>query len=201
MYKKHACFIGGTVGDGLFTKRMVERSIKLIEINEDIRAVLKTVDDPELIDVSVYDLGMVGGAIVEKGNVLVTMIPTFAGCPALHIIERDVKHAVESIEWVKKCEVEFSYKTLWTTESITEHGKKQLKKLGIAPPPENFEEGKEWTVNCPYCDSEYTSMENVFGPTACRSILYCMDCRNPFEAMKPVLKQEIPSFTKKPTLN
>lgn len=119
------------------------------------------------------------------------MVPTFAGCPALDIIERDVKHAIEELSWVNNCDVHFSFDILWTTDQITDRGKSQLKKLGIAPPPKDYEEGKEWTVNCPYCDSSYTSMENVFGPTACRSILYCMDCRNPFEAMKPVLKQEI----------
>src|SRR5699024_1959247 len=124
---------------------------------------LKHVDEPELIDVSVYDLGMVYSVIVNEGNVLVTMIPTFAGCPALDIIERDVKNAVETLDWVTTCTVEFSFEHLWTTDLITERGKVQLKKLGIAPPPDVYEEGKEWTVACPYCESEYTSMENVFG--------------------------------------
>lgn len=158
-----------------------------VKLDEEVLDVLKTVDDPELTNVSVYDLGMIDSIVITGKQVFVTMIPTFAGCPALDFIERDVKQAVESLDWVKTCEVQFTFDIPWSTDSITERGKAQLKKLGISPPPENYKQGEEWTVNCPYCDSSYTSLENVFGPTACRSILYCLNCRNPFEAMKPVV--------------
>ncbi|MDA3128495.1 1,2-phenylacetyl-CoA epoxidase subunit PaaD [Aliibacillus thermotolerans] len=149
---------------------------------------LKKVDDPELPSVSIYDLGMVHEVTIDdNAHVAVTLIPTFAGCPALDIIERDVKNAIEEIEWVKSCDVTFSFDEKWSTDDITEEGKQQLKKHGVSPPPENYQPGEEWSVDCPYCGSPYTSMENVFGPTACRSILYCRSCRNPFEAMKPVV--------------
>jgi ring-1,2-phenylacetyl-CoA epoxidase subunit PaaD len=152
--------------------------------------VLKTVDDPELPNVSVYDLGMVHEVDVSGRTVHVQMVPTFAGCPALEFIEKNVRHAVEKLPWVETCSVEFTYSSLWSTDAITETGRTQLKKHGVAPPPESYTPGEEWNVDCPYCGSTYTSMENVFGPTACRSILYCRGCRNPFEAMKPVLKSE-----------
>ncbi|SET53138.1 ring-1,2-phenylacetyl-CoA epoxidase subunit PaaD [Oceanobacillus limi] len=155
-------------------------------INE-IHSVLKKVDDPELPSVSVLDLGMVHDIHLVGNNVFITMVPTFAGCPALEIIESNVKQAVEDVSWVKVCDVQFTFDYQWSTEAITEHGKNQLKKHGISPPPENYHQGDEWTVECPFCGSDYTSMENVFGPTACRSILYCSACRNPFEAMKPVV--------------
>ncbi|HEX6594340.1 MAG TPA: 1,2-phenylacetyl-CoA epoxidase subunit PaaD [Bacillota bacterium] len=155
---------------------------------EEIRAVLQAVDDPELPAVSVYDLGMVHHIEVHGTIVSVVMVPTFAGCPALDFIERDVKLAVEEIDWVDRCHVQFSFQHQWSTEMITNVGKEQLKKHGISPPPENYRPGEQWTVNCPFCGSAYTSMENIFGPTACRSILYCRDCRNPFEAMKPVIQ-------------
>lgn len=158
--------------------------------DEEILEVLKTVDDPELKNVSIYDLGMVYSISITDQQVFITMIPTFAGCPALDIIERDVKNAVNKLPWVRSCEVEFTLEHQWSTDLITDVGKEQLKKLGIAPPPENYRVGEEWTVACPYCNSNYTSLENVFGPTACRSILYCKECRNPFEAMKPVLPEE-----------
>lgn len=160
-----------------------------LQPDEEILEVLKTVDDPELQNVSVYDLGMVYSVVINDSDVSITMVPTFAGCPALDFIERDVKAAVEELPWVKGCHVTFSFDHQWTTDLINERGKEQLKKLGISPPPENYRVGEEWTVDCPYCESSYTSMENVFGPTACRSILYCMDCRNPFEAMKPVIEE------------
>lgn len=152
---------------------------------------LKHVDDPELKDVSVYDLGMVHTIEIDGRDVKLKMIPTFAGCPALDIIQRDVETAINELEGVNQCEVTFSFNALWTTDLITERGKVQLKKLGIAPPPKNFEEGEQWTVDCPYCESAFTTIDNIFGPTACRSILYCSNCKNPFEAMKPVLQQEI----------
>jgi ring-1,2-phenylacetyl-CoA epoxidase subunit PaaD len=155
---------------------------------EEIYAVLKTVDDPELPSVSVFDLGMVNQVNVKEDAVEITMVPTFAGCPALDFIEMNVKKAVEELEWVSDCQVQFTMAHQWSTDAITEKGKTELKKHGIAPPPENYRPGDEWTVNCPYCNSDYTSMENVFGPTACRSILYCSSCRNPFEAMKPVVQ-------------
>ncbi|MUK88668.1 phenylacetate-CoA oxygenase subunit PaaJ [Ornithinibacillus sp. L9] len=152
-----------------------------------IRSVLQTVDDPELPSVSVLDLGMVHDVTLQGRNVMITMVPTFAGCPALDFIELNVKKAVEDVEWVDTCDVHFTFEHQWSTDAITDRGKEQLKKHGISPPPENYQPGDEWTVNCPFCGSDYTSMENVFGPTACRSILYCSACRNPFEAMKPVV--------------
>lgn len=158
---------------------------------KEIRSVLKTVDDPELPSVSVVDLGMVYRVDVNGGSVFITMVPTFAGCPALEFIELNVKKAVKAVDWVQDCQVEFSFKHSWSTDAITAVGKENLKKHGISPPPENYQPGDEWTVDCPYCGSDYTSMDNVFGPTACRSILYCGSCKNPFEAMKPVIMQSI----------
>ncbi|MED4081298.1 phenylacetate-CoA oxygenase subunit PaaJ [Halalkalibacterium halodurans] len=158
---------------------------------EEIIATLKTVDDPELPSVSVFDLGMVHSVDVEQGLVTVKMIPTFIGCPALDMIKKDVKRAVEVLPWVEVCEVSFSMQEIWSTAAITEEGKTCLKKHGIAPPPEHYVVGEEWSVQCPYCESAYTSIENIFGPTACRSILYCRACKNPFEAMKPIIAQPV----------
>nr|WP_156645423.1 1,2-phenylacetyl-CoA epoxidase subunit PaaD [Lentibacillus sp. JNUCC-1] len=155
---------------------------------QEVQKIVQTVDDPELPNVSVWDLGMVHDIAINDSDVQVTMVPTFAGCPALEFIERDVREAVQTLGWVMSCTVAFTFEVPWTTDAITKEGKRQLKKHGISPPPEDYHPGEMWTVDCPYCGSDYTSMENVFGPTACRSILYCMACRNPFEAMKPVIK-------------
>ncbi|RSL30017.1 phenylacetate-CoA oxygenase subunit PaaJ [Salibacterium salarium] len=158
---------------------------------EEVMSILRTVDDPELPSVSVFDLGMVHAVHVSGVDVQITMVPTFAGCPALDIIKNNVKQAVENVPWVERCDVAFSFQALWSTDAITEEGKKQLKKYGVAPPPENYIPGEEWSVDCPYCESAYVTMDNIFGPTACRSILYCRSCKNPFEAMKPVIQYSL----------
>lgn len=157
----------------------------------EVQAVLKKVDDPELPSVSVMDLGMVYDVEEQNGHVVITMVPTFAGCPALDMIKENVTVAVKELKWVEGCEVTFSFSLKWSTDAITEDGKKQLKKHGVAPPPGNYQPGEEWSVDCPYCSSSYTSVDNIFGPTACRSILYCRSCKNPFEAMKPVIEHLI----------
>ncbi|HWI47065.1 MAG TPA: 1,2-phenylacetyl-CoA epoxidase subunit PaaD [Rummeliibacillus sp.] len=148
--------------------------------------VLDSVKDPEIDTVSVIDLGMVEQIAVKDHHVHVQMLPTFSGCPALNIIQDRVIQAIQNIEEVESVEVEFIYNPPWTSERITEKGKKGLKEFGIAAPPEFIKADGSWHVDCPYCGSTYVTLDNIFGPTACRSILYCKSCKNPFEAMKPV---------------
>lgn len=148
---------------------------------------LADVRDPEIDSVSIIDLGMIENVICESAeDVTVQMIPTFLGCPALEIIRSNVKQALEDSLQLEGTKVEFLKHPHWTSERITEQGRERLKEFGIAPPPRKLSMIGPWEVNCPYCDSAYTTMENIFGPTACRSILYCHTCKNPFEAMKPI---------------
>ncbi|WAA11852.1 1,2-phenylacetyl-CoA epoxidase subunit PaaD [Fervidibacillus halotolerans] len=155
-------------------------------LKEQITNALKAVTDPEIPVVSVIDLGMIEGISVEGTKATVQVLPTFVGCPALELIRKKIKDAVEKVRGIDYAEVIFIYNPPWTSDRITEMGRKRLKEFGIAPPPKLLEKEKEWSVDCPYCGSSYTLMENVFGPTACRSIFYCKHCKNPFEAMKPV---------------
>lgn len=148
--------------------------------------VLENVKDPEIDTVSIVDLGMVEEVEVEPDQITVTLLPTFLGCPALEIIRSNTKNAVMELPDVKHVEVNFIYSPPWTSDRVTENGKKGLKEFGIAAPPRHLEEDGTWHVDCPYCESTYVTMENIFGPTACRSILYCKNCKTPFEAMKPV---------------
>ncbi|MDV6378701.1 phenylacetate-CoA oxygenase subunit PaaJ [Sporosarcina sp. GW1-11] len=148
--------------------------------------VLESVKDPEIDTVSIVDLGMVEKVEVEPDQIKVTLLPTFLGCPALEIIRNNTKNAVMELPDVKHVEVEFIYSPPWTSDRVTENGKKGLKEFGIAAPPRHLKEDGSWHVDCPYCESTYVTMENIFGPTACRSILYCKSCKTPFEAMKPV---------------
>lgn len=159
---------------------------RAVSLQELILKELELVKDPEISSVSILDLGMIDQVKVDGTDVTVLALPTFMGCPALEIIKRDIETAVKRVEGVHTVDVKFVYDPPWTTDRISEAGKERLKEFGIAPPPANHKMGEPWEIPCPYCDSIYTTMENVFGPTACRSILYCKSCKNVFEAMKPV---------------
>lgn len=157
-----------------------------MSLQQQILEELALVKDPEIQSVSILDLGMIDQVVVNGSEVTILALPTFMGCPALEIIKRDIENAARKIDGVKAVTVKFVFNPPWTTDRISEEGKIRLKEFGIAPPPANHKMGEPWEIPCPYCDSIYTTMENVFGPTACRSILYCRSCKNPFEAMKPV---------------
>ena len=153
---------------------------------EQVYEVLIHVKDPEIDSVSIIDLGMVEKVTTEGNNVKVVLLPTFLGCPALEIIKKNTMNDVNERPGVGEVVVEFVFHPPWTSDRITEKGHVGLRAFGIAPPPRHFEEDGSWHVDCAYCGSTYVTMDNIFGPTACRSILYCKSCKNVFEAMKPV---------------
>ncbi|MBZ5751892.1 MULTISPECIES: 1,2-phenylacetyl-CoA epoxidase subunit PaaD [Metabacillus] len=155
---------------------------------EDIYQILENVKDPEIDTVSILDLGMVENVTVSGPEVSVKILPTFLGCPALSIIQKNVETTIKQLSGVEAVSVEFLRFPSWTSDRISEKGKAGLKAFGISPPPRQMKEDGSWHVDCPYCESTYVTMENIFGPTACRSILYCKSCKNPFEAMKPMIK-------------
>ncbi|WP_163100554.1 1,2-phenylacetyl-CoA epoxidase subunit PaaD [Peribacillus alkalitolerans] len=152
----------------------------------EIELALQSVKDPEIDSVSILELGMVEEIKVSGNGIVISILPTFMGCPALDIIKSNILKAVTSLDWLEEVEVQFVFDPPWTSDRVSEIGRERLKEFGIAPPPKQVSETGEWHVLCPYCDSSYTTMENIFGPTACRSILYCKTCKNPFEAMKPI---------------
>ncbi len=155
-----------------------------------IREELKKVKDPEIPTISIVDLGIVTGIDIATNNdVHVTLTPTFAGCPALRMMENMVLEHLGAIPELGKITVETSFETTWTTDLITPEGHEAIKKHGLAPPKRNCGtltmELLEAT-NCPYCDSENTTMKSPFGPTLCRSLHYCNNCKQAFEGFKPV---------------
>jgi ring-1,2-phenylacetyl-CoA epoxidase subunit PaaD len=147
---------------------------------------LKKVTDPEIPTVSLIEMGMVEKVTIDGKMVTVNLIPTFIGCPALTMMEEDVIEAVSEIDEVEDVQVVFLKNPIWTSDRISVEAWDKLKQLGIAPPPKENKQAGVWEIDCPYCGSKKTYMNNVFGPTACRSIFYCNTCKNPFEEIKPV---------------
>ena len=143
-----------------------------------VRAALAEVPDPELPVVSVVDLGMVEGVVVDAERIQVELLPTFIGCPALQLIEAAVAERLATFG--VPVQVEFTRRVPWTSDRISAIGLDRLRQAGIAPPLDPA------ATRCPWCDSDRVVMDSAFGPTQCRSLFYCRDCRNPFEALKPI---------------
>lgn len=152
---------------------------------------LAGVPDPEIPAVSVIDMGMVETVEVREGEARIVMLPTFSGCPAVPVIKRDVGRAVAAVDGITKATVDTTFSPPWTSDRITDEGRRKLRGFGLAPPEEKApvlitEIGLPERSICPFCGSTKTTSENPFGPTPCRSLYYCNDCRNPFEQFKPI---------------
>jgi ring-1,2-phenylacetyl-CoA epoxidase subunit PaaD len=150
---------------------------------------LHDVKDPEIPTISVVDLGIITNVLVnEDDSVFITMTPTFSGCPALKMLENLVKERIENMG-IEKVEVKTTFDVSWNTNMISQKGREMLKKHGLAPPPLHtgliqLEVLKK--VECPYCGSNDTELKTPFGPTLCRSLHYCNNCKQAFEQFKPV---------------
>ncbi|HEX5147609.1 MAG TPA: 1,2-phenylacetyl-CoA epoxidase subunit PaaD [Candidatus Limnocylindrales bacterium] len=144
-----------------------------------VRTALADVADPEIPSVSIEDLGMVEDVRVADGRVAVTLLPTFVGCPALGLIRSSVEDRLRDIG--APVDVTFSFLVPWSTDRITPAGRGKLQRSGFAPPVADPDE-----TRCPHCGSANVALDNLFGPTQCRSLYYCRTCRQPFEGFKTV---------------
>jgi ring-1,2-phenylacetyl-CoA epoxidase subunit PaaD len=158
----------------------------------DARAILAALDevsDPEIPAVSIVELGMITGIDVGPDGIAVQLLPTFVGCPALEIIRDGVSRRLAAFG--RPVRVDVSFATPWSSDRISPAGREKLRASGFAPPP-SIRPGRglpmleSTPVACPYCGSNRTTLENLFGPTQCRSIRHCAECRQPFEAFKAI---------------
>jgi ring-1,2-phenylacetyl-CoA epoxidase subunit PaaD len=148
------------------------------------------IPDPEIPVVSLVDLGVIRSIDVSDGRVRVEFTPTFLGCPALEVM----KHALEAkvSELGAEPDVQVVQDDSWSTDKITPAGREKLRAAGFAPPPPREASAPKLVQlqasvhRCPYCGSTETKLENIFGPTPCRSLRWCESCRQPFEQFKTI---------------
>jgi ring-1,2-phenylacetyl-CoA epoxidase subunit PaaD len=140
--------------------------------DDEIWAVLEGVCDPEIPVISVVDLGIVRAVHPDR----VTITPTYTGCPATHVIERDIRDALDATGF-REVAIETILSPPWTTDWISESGKAKLKAYGIAPPGQR-------AVACPQCGSTHTEEISRFGSTPCKAQWRCRDCLEPFDLFK-----------------
>ena len=154
---------------------------------------LAEVPDPEIPVVSVVDLGLVHTVELDGERLRVELLPTFVGCPAVELIRRSVADRLAGM--APRVEVEMTFAVPWTSDRITPDGRRKLRQSGFAPPgPAGAGDARPLfatipmrpTAACPWCGSADTALENLFGPTLCRTLFWCPRCRQPFEQFKAV---------------
>ena len=152
---------------------------------------LAEIPDPEIPVISLVELGVVRDVAVENGRVRVEFTPTFLGCPALEVMRDQMAAKVRELGADPENRVITD--DSWSTDKITPEGREKLREAGFAPPPPRQEGGpqlvqlqKVGVFRCPYCGSSDTQLDNLFGPTPCRSLRYCKSCRQPFEQFKTI---------------
>ena len=153
-------------------------------------AALSEIPDPEIPVISLVDLGVVRDVAVEDGRVRIDFTPTFLGCPALEVMRDAMAERIRALG--AEAEIRVRSDDSWSTDRITPEGREKLRAAGFAPPAPRAAGGptlvelRTAVFRCPYCGSTDTRLENIFGPTPCRSLRYCTSCRQPFEQFKTI---------------
>jgi ring-1,2-phenylacetyl-CoA epoxidase subunit PaaD len=151
---------------------------------------LAEIPDPEIPVISLVDLGVVRGIDVDDRRVRVEFTPTFLGCPALEVMRDAMADSIRALG--AEPEIQVLLDDSWSTDRITAEGREKLRASGLAPPSPRggavptLVQLQSSAHRCPYCGSTETRLENIFGPTPCRSLRYCANCKQPFEQFKTI---------------
>jgi len=166
---------------------------RTVPTKEAILEILTEVKDPELPVIDIVELGIVRDVAFEGEHVRIDVTPTYSGCPAMEVIEREIVETLKS-HGLRDVTVRSVFSPPWTTDWISAETKEKLRAYGIAPPTGKEEAGTaaqlvtirraRATVECPYCGSSNTEEKSEFGSTACKAIHFCMACSQPFDYFK-----------------
>lgn len=157
------------------------------DVVEQVWQVLSTVPDPEIPVLSIVDLGIVRYVRLIDGVMRVGLAPTYSGCPAVEVIERETLLSLRDAGY-SQVEIRRVLSPPWTTDWITETGRRRLREYGISPPPKGASKhaltGGPLAVACPRCGSVDTRRISEFGSTPCKAAYQCRSCLEPFEHFK-----------------
>ncbi len=155
---------------------------------EQIFKLLSEIPDPEIPVINIIELGILREVKFENELCIVVITPTYTGCPAMKVIEDDIRIKLKEIG-IDKVKVELVLSPAWTTDWISDVAKEKLRAYGIAPPDHSSVDkkvllGKARDLKCPLCGSIHTEMISQFGSTACKALFRCLDCKEPFDYFK-----------------
>ena len=151
--------------------------------NSELQAVwdlLDVVKDPEVPVLSLWELGVLQDVREQAGDLVVSITPTYSGCPALQTMREDIVEVLHCSGYAN-VRVETRLSPAWTTDWLSETARKQLRQYGISPPIKYLDQ-----ILCPLCGSSATSLISEFGSTACKALYRCGDCQEPFDYFKTI---------------
>lgn len=161
---------------------MLVQTNKLKATTENVMQVLSAVTDPEIPVLSIIDLGIVRDVIINNDEIEIIITATYSGCPAMDMIAMNIRLAMME-NGFSKIKITTALAPAWTTDWMSEDGKRKLKEYGIAAPDKKFEIATDG-VECPLCHSTNTKLISEFGSTACKALYQCNYCKEPFDYFK-----------------
>ena len=155
---------------------------------ETMKVLLSEIPDPEVPVITIGDLGILRDVEEHDGKIIVTITPTYSGCPAMKSIENEIALILRT-NAIENFEIKYTFSPAWTTDWMNDRAKEKLRAYGIAPPEKSTSDKSVLILqnkikNCPRCGSENTEMISAFGSTACKALYRCKNCGEPFDYFK-----------------
>ena len=144
---------------------------------------LEDVCDPEIPVLTLMDLGVLRDISVDQDGIKISITPTYAGCPAMEMMRADIESTLAKAGY-QNVLIEQRLSPAWTTDWMSDAGRKKLQAYGIAPPASTSCGKKIGNIECPQCNSQNVKVISEFGSTACKALYQCQDCKEPFDYFK-----------------